>query len=77
MATHCCIQGPLFNGHESEQTLGESGGPRILVCCNPRGHKELNMTYGLNNNNKLSRQEITSIVKNMKNREPCTMFVGM
>ena len=43
----------------------------------PRGHKEMNMTYRLNDNNNLSRQEITSIVKNVKNREPCTMLVGI
>ena len=30
-----------FNGHEFEQTLGDSGS---LVCCSPWGHKELDMT---------------------------------
>ena len=26
--------------HESEQTLGDSGGQRSMVCCSPWGHKE-------------------------------------
>jgi len=29
-----------LNGHEFEQTLGDSGGQRSLVCCSPRGLKE-------------------------------------
>ena len=33
-----------FNGHEFEQTLGNSGGERSLVCCSPWGHKELDTT---------------------------------
>ena len=32
-----------LNGHESEQTLGESGGQRSPACC-PCGHKELDTT---------------------------------
>ena len=27
------------NGHKSEQTLGDSGGQRSLVCCSPQGHR--------------------------------------
>ena len=27
-----------------EQALGVGDGPRILACCNPWGHKELDMT---------------------------------
>ena len=38
-----------LNGHEFEQTLGDSGGQRSLVCCGPRGHKESDMTEGLSN----------------------------
>ena len=30
-----------LNGHELEQTLGDSGGPGSLACCGPWGHKEL------------------------------------
>ena len=33
-----------FNGHEFEQTLGDSEGQGSLVCCSPQGHKELDMT---------------------------------
>ena len=33
-----------FNGHDFEQTLGDNGGQRSLVCYSPRGHKELDTT---------------------------------
>ena len=33
-----------LNGHEFEQTLGDSDGQRSLVCCSPWGHKELDTT---------------------------------
>ena len=33
-----------FNGQEFEQTPGDSEGEGSLVCCNPWGHKELDMT---------------------------------
>ena len=33
-----------INGHESEQTLGESEGQGSLACCGPWGCKELDMT---------------------------------
>ena len=33
-----------LNGHEPEQTLGDSGGQRSLACYSPSGHKELDMT---------------------------------
>ena len=29
-----------LNGHESEQTLGDSKGQGSLACCSPCGHKE-------------------------------------
>ena len=31
---------PQLSGHESEQTLGDSGGQRTLACCSPCGHRE-------------------------------------
>ena len=40
-----------LNGHEFEQTPGESEGQRSLACCSPWDHKESDMTEGLNNNN--------------------------
>ena len=39
-----------LNRHEYEQTPGDSGGQRGLVCYSPRGCKESDMTQGLNNN---------------------------
>ena len=38
----------LLNGHEFEQTPGVGDGHRGQACCNPWGHKELDMTEGLN-----------------------------
>ena len=32
------------NGHEFEQTQGDSEGQGSLVCCSPRGHKDLYTT---------------------------------
>ena len=37
-----------LNGHEFEQALGDGEGQGCLVCCSPRGHKELDMTERLN-----------------------------
>ena len=39
-----------FNGHEFEQTPGDSGGQGGLACCNPWGHEESNTTWWLKNN---------------------------
>ena len=39
-----------LNGHEFEQTPGESEGQESLACCSPWGHKELDTTEQLNNN---------------------------
>ena len=33
-----------LNGHEFEQTAGDSEGQRSLVCYSPLGRKELDMT---------------------------------
>ena len=30
-----------LNGHEFEQTLGDSEGQGSMACCSPFGHKEL------------------------------------
>ena len=38
-----------FNGHEFEKPPGDSEGQGSLACCNPWGHRELDMTEGLNN----------------------------
>ena len=41
-----------FNGHEFEQTPGDSKGQGSLACCSPWGRKESDMTEQLNNNDK-------------------------
>ena len=46
---------PQLNGHEFEQTLGDSNGQGSLACCNPWGHKELDTTQRLNNKNDCQR----------------------
>ena len=40
-----------LNGHEFEQTLGDSEGQGNLVWGSPQGHKKLEATEWLNNNN--------------------------
>ena len=40
-----------LNGHEFEKTLGDDEGQGSLACCSPWGHKELDMTERLSNNN--------------------------
>ena len=40
-----------LNGHEFEQTLGDSEGQGSLVWCSPRGCKHLGTTEQLNNKN--------------------------
>ena len=39
-----------LNGHEFEQTSRDSEGQGSLECCSPWGHKELDTTEHLNNN---------------------------
>ena len=41
-----------LNGHEFEQTPGDSEGQGSLACWSPRGCKESDMTYELNSNKK-------------------------
>ena len=33
-----------FNGHEFEETWGNSGGQGSLACCSPWSHKEMDTT---------------------------------
>ena len=39
-----------LNGHEFEQTPGDSEGQGSLACCSSRGRKGLDMSERLNNN---------------------------
>ena len=45
-----------LNRHEFQQISGDKEGQGGLACCSPRGHKELDTTQQLNNNN--SRREL-------------------
>ena len=40
------------NGHAFEQTPGDPEGQGSLARCSPWGHKELDLTWQLNNNSK-------------------------
>ena len=44
-----------LNGHEFEQTPGDSEGWESLACCSPWGHKEPDTTEWLNNSNPTER----------------------
>ena len=41
-----------FNGHELEQTPGDSEGQGSLTCCSPWGRRKSYMTWQLNSNGK-------------------------
>ena len=43
-----------LNGHEFEQTPGDSEGQGSLACCSPWGRKESDMTERLNNKSEIS-----------------------
>ena len=45
-----------INRHEFEQSPGDGDRHGGLVCCSPWGHKELDMTECLNNNNKSNKK---------------------
>ena len=47
----------LPNGHEFEQTLGDSEVQGSLTCCSPWGYKESDLTSRLTNNIKWSKAE--------------------
>ena len=46
-----------LNGHESEQTPGDSEGRGSLACCSPGGRKKSDMTWRLNNNDSRSNRD--------------------
>ena len=48
-----------LNGHEFEQTLGDSEGLGSLACCRSWGYEELDTTEQLSSNNK-----VVLVVKN-------------
>ena len=50
-----------LNGHEFEQTLGDSKGERSLACCGSWGCKESDVTELLNNNNNTERVALAQV----------------
>ena len=46
-----------LSGHEFGQALGGSEAQGSLVCCNPRGCKESDMTQRLSNNERVTEDE--------------------
>ena len=51
-----------YNGHEFEQAPGTGEGQGSLLCCSPRGLKELDTTQWLNDNNqKLGKKPRTDL----------------
>ena len=48
-----------LNGHEFEQAQGDGEGQGSLVCCSPWGHKELDITEQLKNNNNHRKGEFS------------------
>ena len=47
-----------FNGHEFEQTQGDSEGQQSLVCCSAWDGKESDTTEWLNNNNDVKNRQL-------------------
>ena len=47
-----------LSGHESKQTPGDSDGQGSLVWFSPWGHKVLDITEQLNNNNKMGEKNL-------------------
>ena len=51
-----------FNGHEFEQTVGDSEGQGSLVCCSSWHRKESDTTEQLKNNNHKGCRFITAVL---------------
>ena len=60
-----------LNGHEFEQTLGDREGQGSLAWCSPRGHKELDTTEQLNNNNLGELTPASTITKTLLPLSQC------
>ena len=59
-----------FNGHEFEQTLGDSKGQGSLECCRPCGSKKLDTTEQLNINNLYPLEEDSHMCKFTRHLTP-------
>ena len=53
-----------LNGYEFERAPGNGEGQGSLACCSPWGHKQLDMTQRLNNNNGLDEKVLNKILAN-------------
>ena len=58
-----------FNGHELEQTLGDSGGQKSLACCSPWSQKESDTTQRLNNKRR-DREEAKEVTMHVVHNSP-------
>ena len=71
------------NGHESEETRGDSDGQRSLGCCSSWSRKESDTTERLNNSICLERKELrdTLVTRKVKNlpaiQETLGLFPGL
>ena len=54
-----------LNGHEFEQTPGDSEGQGSLACCSPWGHKESDTTEQQNSNSNNNGDCIFSFLRNL------------
>ena len=66
-----------LNGHEFEQTLGDSEGQGNLACCSPWGLKELDTTQQLNNNNAVTKPMHNPTVIGQKRAILCNQATQM
>ena len=66
-----------LNGHEFDQTLGDSGRQRSLVCYSPWSHKELDVTWQLNDNSHIMTSTLmTSSSPNYCLKAPHPNYTG-
>ena len=60
-----------FNGHELEQSLGDSEGQGGLACCHPWGLRESDMTERVNNSNKRLKIKISKSLADGRDTQSC------
>ena len=70
-----------LNGHEFDQTPGDSEGQGSLACCSPWGRKESDTIQQLNNNNNILnmpnnfRAKENILLNNMKSYQKLNYFL--
>ena len=67
----------LLNGHEFEQTPGDSEGQGSLVCCSPWGDKESDMTERLNTTKNERKTKLFPLVVAQLSSEVCVVVVHL